>query len=105
MYQSKKNIVNKDLATLKKDLMNFLKMHEYVQSKAFSNRKVFLSKLPEVIVGRRSSAKKRLTCFDVAIDILKHSKNYSSYVKNQSEFTIQGKDRMFSKEENSHPLA
>lgn len=90
MYQSKRSITNKDLFSLKNDLDDFLQRHEYITAKSFKNRKVFLSKLPEVIVGRKSSAKKRLSCFLVAMDILKHSKRYKIYSKNENEVTIQG---------------
>ena len=93
MYKSKKNIVSKDFQTLKKYLINFLENHKYIYSKAFKNRKIFLSKLPNAIICRKSSAKKRLTCFEVSINILKHAKKYNINSKNKHEYSIRGKDR------------
>lgn len=74
---------------MKADLNDFLSCHKFVYTKAF-RRKVFLDKLPEVIIQRKSSAKKRLACFGVAMDILRQTRKSSQNLKNTSEYSLEG---------------
>lgn len=90
MFESRLNIENKTLPILKKNLDGFLEKNTHVYCKALK-KKVYLSKLPEVITNRKSSAKKRLACFQVALDILKHSKIFiKREYESKKEFSIEG---------------
>ncbi|USN58092.1 MAG: hypothetical protein H6767_07270 [Candidatus Peribacteria bacterium] len=87
MYKSKLMISTKSKKILSNFLDDFLLKNEKVYCRAFK-RKVYLSKLPDVIMGRKSSATQRLQRFWVAIDILKHEREYIVNPKNCSEFSI-----------------
>ncbi len=90
MFQSKLSISKKTSPILKKDLEKFLGKNQSIHCKALK-RKISLEKLPEVITERKSSAKKRLSCFWVALDIIKHNKNFTLREhQNNREFCIQG---------------
>ena len=91
MYNSNKKIENKSLAVLRKDLDDYLKSHYFIYVKALK-RKVFLDKLPNAIIHRKSTRKKRLQCFLVACDILKYERNYKEKIngKHEREFEIKG---------------
>jgi hypothetical protein len=89
MYKSNKFIQNKSLPSLKKDLQNLLNSHKYIYCKAL-RRKIFLDKLPEVII-KRLDARRRLQCFFIAIDVIKNSQNYMEREKDkQIEFEFFG---------------
>lgn len=71
MYKSKIAISTKTKQQLIKKLDLFLKKYENIKCKHLW-RKIYLSKLPEVLVNRLSSCTHRLKRFFVAIDIIKH---------------------------------
>lgn len=91
MYQSSKKIEHKGLEVLRKDLDNYLRGNEFVYAKSLK-RKVFLSKLPDVILKRQKTRKKRLQCFIVACDVLRHADTCEKRVnsKKEKEFSIEG---------------
>jgi hypothetical protein len=91
VYQSKGKIQNKNLGSLKSDLILFLSQKSFIYSKALG-KKVLLSKLPDVILNRKSTQKARLECFLVAMDILRNSKECTERTNNkkEKEFEIQG---------------
>ena len=91
MYKSKKIIQNKALLSLKGDLYQFLIDNQKIYCSALK-RPVFLSKLPDVILRRKSTVKKRLECFIVAIDILRHDKVCKQNSSNKQEFALLGSD-------------
>lgn len=68
MYQSKEFLEKKSTATLKTYLILFLERVSFVRCKALGNRKVFLTKLPKVMLGRKDLGE-RLKCFWIAMDI------------------------------------
>jgi hypothetical protein len=89
MYKSKKQIENKSLLTLKKYLEIFLQKNRFIYCKSLK-RKVFLDKLPKVII-KRKGCKDRLRCFFVGVDLIQNSKKYSKRYKNKkAEFEIVG---------------
>lgn len=91
MYRSSKKIESKGLAILRKDLDIYLQDHDFIYAKSLK-RKVFLTKLPDAIVMRKKTLKKRLQCFIVACDILRHADSYTMrvHLKKQKEFSIEG---------------
>lgn len=91
MYVSPKKIESKGLEVLRKDLDNYLRGNEFVYAKSLK-RKVFLSKLPDAILKRQKTRKKRLQCFIVACDVLRHADMYEKRVnlKKEKEFSIEG---------------
>ena len=89
MYFSKITIDHEPRVILKKRLLDFLRNKNFIYSKALK-RKIFLTKLPDAILERKDSQKRRLQCFRVAIDILRRSKHFSQNPKNRNEFEIKG---------------
>ena len=75
MYQSKKTCSTGDLQKLRSYLDVFLSKKNKIYCRALQ-RKVSLDKLPEVLLGRRD-AKRRLSKFIVAVDILRYSHEVS----------------------------
>jgi len=72
--------------------MKYLDAHQFIYCKALK-RKVYLSKLPQAILIRRSSVTQRLQRFFVSIDILKHEKYYTIRTSNgYEEYEIKGMD-------------
>jgi len=89
MYHSKLPLNKKPLPTLKKYFLSFLKEHQKIYCSALG-RPVFLNKQPNAILMRKD-AKNRLECFSVAIDILKHAKQFKQRENGQNhEFSIIG---------------
>lgn len=76
---------------LRKDLQKYIESHKYIYAKSL-RRKVFLDKLPDVIIHRKSTRKKRLQCFMTACDILHHEKIHTMRLndKKQKEYEIKG---------------
>ncbi len=91
MYKSRKQVEKKSLGVLRKDLQIYLKDHDSIYAKSF-RRKVFLDKLPDAIIHRKKTRKKRLQCFLVACDILHNERIYTERInkKKQREFEIKG---------------
>lgn len=90
IYQSSISTSHKNLDLLKKELSRFLSANTNIHCKALK-RNIALSKLPEVITNRKSSAKRRLQCFNVAVDILKHARHYKERTyKGFKEYSIIG---------------
>lgn len=91
MYQSKFTINKKPLLILKKTFLEFLQSTTKIYCSALK-RPIFLDKQPEAILNRKD-AKVRLAAFDVAIDILKHSKICKTWQHSNSRiiaFSIHG---------------
>jgi hypothetical protein len=92
MYQSNKRISRKNKQILTEDLKVFLKNNKKTYCKALK-RTVDLSKLPEAITKRKTSATARLQKFWIAIEILKKSKNCKTReLKGCIEYEIIGLD-------------
>ena len=91
MYQSPKKIESKGLAILRKDLDVYLQGHEFIYAKSLK-RKVFLSKLPDALLKRKKTLKKRLQCFITACDILRHSDTNEMRLngKKEKEYSVDG---------------
>jgi len=53
-------------------------------------RKIFLDKLPDAILRRRESAKNRLECFWVALDVLRNAEEFTSSQSKAHEFEMVG---------------
>ena len=90
-FKSKLNVSHKNLESLKTDLLRFLNKNQYVYCRSLK-RKISLQKLPDAIVKRKSSARKRLQKFPVAINILKHSKLFTQNKNDlkQIQYEIKG---------------
>jgi hypothetical protein len=91
MYRSAKKIESKGLAVLRKDLDVYLRGHDFIYAKSLK-RKVFLSKLPDAILMRKKTLKKRLQCFIVACDIVRHADTNEMRLnaKKEKEYSIEG---------------
>ncbi len=87
MHTSKINISSKWKKILLNFLSAFLDKNNKIYCRAFK-RKVSLAKLPDAIINRKSSSTARLQRFTVAVDILKHEKDYKVNSENSSEFEI-----------------
>ena len=87
MYKSKIAISTKWRIILINFLNKFLKTNNKIYCRAFK-RKISLNKLPEAIINRKSSVTQRLQKFWVAVEILKHEKNYKKNPENEKEFEI-----------------
>ena len=91
-YKSKKKVSQKNKKNLVKDLDNFLLGFNKIYCKALK-RTVSLSKLPNCLLQRKTSATDRLQKFWVAIDILKHEKKFRVREnKGCLEYEISGMD-------------
>ncbi len=75
MYKSKIRISTETKNKLVKKLNDFLVKNKKIYCRSLK-RKIYLNKLPETIIRRKTSASKRLQRFFVAIDILKHEKKF-----------------------------
>lgn len=71
---------------------SFLLDHLFLKNKHIK-RKIFLDKLPEVILERKSSRKRRLQCFISGMDILKKTKYIFPNPSNKSELCFLGEDK------------
>jgi hypothetical protein len=92
MYHSEERISVQNLKQLRSDLQVFLERKKKIYCKALK-RPVYLSKLPEVITGRKKDRKRRLQSFNVAVDILRNEKNYTkSEIDGCTRFEICGCD-------------
>ncbi len=76
MYKSKQNIQKGSIELLKRHMTSFLTRNKFVYCSALK-RKVFLNKLPDVIMHRKKTRKKRLECFRVACDVSLHARTYT----------------------------
>lgn len=92
MYQSKIKISQKNKSSLEKDLNHFLMYHKKWYCRVLK-RKISLEKLPDAIVKRSSSSRRRLQCFFVSIDVLRNSKKVVSRIeKGFLEYEVIGCD-------------
>lgn len=91
MYKSSKKIESKGLVILRKDLDIYLRGRNFIYAKSLK-RKVFLDKLPDVLLKRKKTLKKRLQCFIVACDILRHADSYGVRLneKKEREYSVDG---------------
>ncbi len=88
MYKSKIKISRENKRTLSLKMIEFLKENQYIYCKSLK-RRIDLSKLPEAIFNRKSSATSRMKRFFVAIDILKRERKYKKRVENKmNEYEI-----------------
>jgi len=92
MFRSKKRISSTgSLQQLKSNLNSIIKKKRKIYCKTLK-RSVFLSRLPAAITERHD-AKRRLQCFDVALDILKNNTYFRiKTVGGEPCYEIYGKD-------------
>ncbi len=92
LYISQKVITHRSKQSLIYDLKNYVQKTICIQCKALKNRKLFLDKLPDIILERKN-AKHRLECFSIAIEILKKSTYIKQNILNNTEYEVFGLDR------------